>query len=79
MAEESWDEPATGQAAHDQTQAIAAPEMPDIKLFGRWSCGDVAIKDMSLEVSPHFRVLVFFVTIYDEPFTMYSLYRIISR
>lgn len=54
MAEESWDDAPSGQVGGDQTQAIAAPEMPDIKLFGRWSCGDVAIKDMSLEVSPHF-------------------------
>lgn len=57
MVEESWDDtpaPAAGAAAFDQGPAIGAPELPDIKLFGRWSCGDVQIKDMSLEVSSNF-------------------------
>lgn len=33
--------------------AVAPPqlaELPEIKLFGRWSCDDVQVADMSLEV-----------------------------
>lgn len=30
---------------------IATAELPDIKLFGRWSCDDVQVSDMSLQVS----------------------------
>lgn len=26
-------------------------ELPEIKLFGRWSCDDVQVSDMSLQVS----------------------------
>lgn len=33
----------------EQPMAVV-PEMPEIKLFGRWSCDDVQISDMSLEV-----------------------------
>lgn len=42
----------------EETAAVvetAAPivnaELPDIKLFGRWSCDDVQVSDMSLQVS----------------------------
>lgn len=28
-------------------------ELPEIKLFGRWSCDDVHVSDMSLAVSCH--------------------------
>jgi hypothetical protein len=34
-------------------EPIAAPqiaELPEIKLFGRWSCDDVQVSDMSLQV-----------------------------
>jgi hypothetical protein len=30
---------------------VATAELPDIKLFGRWSCDDVQVSDMSLQVS----------------------------
>lgn len=30
---------------------IVNAELPDIKLFGRWSCDDVQVSDMSLQVS----------------------------
>lgn len=52
MADENWDEEPV--QSYDQGAAIAAPELPEIKLFGRWSCGDVVISDMSLEVSLNF-------------------------
>jgi hypothetical protein len=29
---------------------VQAAELPDIKLFGRWSCDDVQVSDMSLQV-----------------------------
>lgn len=37
----------------DQAVTMAPPpaELPEIKLFGRWSCDDVQISDMSLTVS----------------------------
>jgi hypothetical protein len=39
---------------HDETVAVAAPpppaELPEIKLFGKWSCDEVQISDMSLQV-----------------------------
>ena len=39
---------------HDETVAVAAPpppaELPEIKLFGRWSCDEVQLSDISLQV-----------------------------
>lgn len=32
----------------------ATTELPEIKLFGRWSCDDVDVSDMSLAVSATF-------------------------
>lgn len=29
---------------------VVNAELPDIKLFGRWSCDDVQVSDMSLQV-----------------------------
>lgn len=29
---------------------VVQAELPDIKLFGRWSCDDVQVSDMSLQV-----------------------------
>jgi hypothetical protein len=35
----------------EATLAVAQPaELPEIKLFGRWSCDDVQVSDMSLQV-----------------------------
>ena len=51
--DEDWDD------AGGNTAAAAAPadagvtimaEMPEIKLFGKWSCDDVEVVDMSLQV-----------------------------
>lgn len=30
---------------------VVNAELPDIKLFGKWSCDDVQVSDMSLQVS----------------------------
>ena len=52
MADEDWDNvDESGNAA--AAAAGAAPimaEMPEIKLFGKWSCDDVEVVDMSLQV-----------------------------
>lgn len=32
---------------------VVTAELPDIKLFGKWSCDDVQVSDMSLQVSYH--------------------------
>lgn len=44
----------SGEVAVDAEEEVitrAAAELPEIKLFGRWSCDDVNVKDMSLSVS----------------------------
>jgi len=42
MAEENWD---------DVPSVQPQVELPEIKLFGRWSCDDVQVSDMSLQVN----------------------------
>lgn len=44
--EETFDEPMGAV-----TTAAAIAVLPDIKLFGRWSCDDVQVDEMSLQVS----------------------------
>lgn len=48
--EENWDEEVPEDAPMTEEAVLAAPpsEMPEIKLFSRWSCDDVHISDMSL-------------------------------
>lgn len=42
-------------AAVDDEFTLAQPsEVPDVKLFGRWSCDDVHVSDMSLAVRDSF-------------------------
>lgn len=43
---EDWDQ--DPPAVSNNTQALSA-ELPEIKLFGRWSCDDVQVSDMSLQ------------------------------
>lgn len=51
---ENWDEDVAEDMAvapaTEEEAVLAAPpaELPEIKLFGRWSCDDVHISDMSL-------------------------------
>lgn len=48
-AHEVIPEEAPAQVA--ETIPVAQPaELPDIKLFGRWSCDDVGVSDISLHV-----------------------------
>jgi len=37
--------------AVDDAPVVTAPEVPDIKLFGKWSTEDVQVSDISLTVS----------------------------
>ena len=38
-------------AAGDIAPVVVAPEVQDIKLFGKWSTDDVQVSDISLTVS----------------------------
>lgn len=55
MADNWEDDEGTGMVADTTHQQIAyapAPaELPEIKLFNKWSCDDVQVSDMSLQVS----------------------------
>ena len=48
MAETDWNDEIES-AQEDAPQPIIA-ELPEIKLFGKWSCDDVNVADMSLQV-----------------------------
>lgn len=45
MADEDW-----GDVIVDSGPAQIVADLPEIKLFGRWSCDDVEVSDMSLQV-----------------------------
>lgn len=46
---ENWgDDPVLMET--DSTLPNQPAELPEIKLFGRWSCDDVQVSDMSLQV-----------------------------
>ncbi|KAI8429752.1 hypothetical protein MSG28_000301, partial [Choristoneura fumiferana] len=51
MAEETWadDSVEAGSMAVDNLPPPPAADIPEIKLFGRWSCYDVQVSDMSLQ------------------------------
>ncbi|CAB0011261.1 unnamed protein product, partial [Nesidiocoris tenuis] len=52
MADENWDtEPIAGLTDGVESMPLPpAADLPEIKLFGRWSCEDVQVADMSLQV-----------------------------
>jgi len=51
MAEVETYEEETLPVESEATLTVAQPaELPEIKLFGRWSCDDVQVSDMSLQV-----------------------------
>ena len=50
-----WEEETTGGDAAVAVEAPVMAEMPEIKLFGKWSCDGVDIVDMSLQVRPPFK------------------------
>ena len=43
----------------DESPVVVAPEVQDIKLFGKWSADDVQVSDISLTVSVTFFVITF--------------------
>jgi small subunit ribosomal protein S5e len=48
----------------EATLTVAQPaELPEIKLFGRWSCDDVQVSDMSLQVGLYLDVKVSLVDV----------------
>lgn len=49
-ADEQVDTYDEGAEADAKVYGVTA-ELPEIKLFGRWSCDDVHVSDMSLAVS----------------------------
>lgn len=48
MADEDWGD--VGATMAESAPAQIAAELPEVKLFGRWSCDDVEVSDMSLQV-----------------------------
>lgn len=47
MDGEDWD---TAVLPTESAPVQVAAELPEVKLFGRWSCEDVEVSDMSLQV-----------------------------
>ena len=46
-------------AADDTAPVVVAPEVQDIKLFGKWSTDDVQVSDISLTVSQGIKLTFF--------------------
>lgn len=51
---ETFEEPAAPLETENaetilETNVVATSELPEIKLFGRWSCDDVTVNDISLQ------------------------------
>lgn len=55
--EEAGDAAVVATEYEDDNVIAPAYELPEVKLFGRWSCDDVHVADMSLAV----RVFFFFI------------------
>ena len=49
MADDWSEEPQ--DAPIEEAPATVMAELPEIKLFGKWSCEDVSVSDMSLQVT----------------------------
>lgn len=47
MADDWGDE---SEAVVGESVAVETAELPEIKLFGKWSCDEVNVSDMSLQV-----------------------------
>ena len=50
MADEDWDD-APAKAVDVLGAMEPEADLPEIKLFGKWSCDEVNVSDMSLQVS----------------------------
>lgn len=63
MVEMDYDNNFDSPAGVEHAPVAQPAELPEIKLFGRWSCDDVQVSDMSLQVRiGQFRI---FIYIYD--------------
>lgn len=51
MAEEDWGTVELTSTNVDSAPVQVAADLPEVKLFGRWSCDDVEVSDMSLQVN----------------------------
>ena len=52
MGDDDWDEgPSKAMDIAISAGAEPAADLPEIKLFGKWSCDEVNVSDMSLQVS----------------------------
>lgn len=64
MADEDWGD--VGVVTNvDSAPAQITAELPEVKLFGRWSCDDVEVSDMSLQVS--FNQCLTWLNCYEKP------------
>lgn len=48
MDDEDWGD--VGETFQTNTGTTTRVELPEVKLFGKWSCEDVEVSDMSLQV-----------------------------
>lgn len=48
MDDEDWGD--VGETFQTNTGTTLLVELPEVKLFGKWSCEDVEVSDMSLQV-----------------------------
>jgi small subunit ribosomal protein S5e len=58
MASEDWEgdgEALVTSGGHAPVNVPQPAELPEIKLFNKWSCDDVQVSDMSLNVSTTLR------------------------
>lgn len=48
MDDEDWGD--VGETFQTNAGTTTQVELPEVKLFGKWSCEDVEVSDMSLQV-----------------------------
>ena len=51
MGDDWAEEVETAAGVTAAADIVATDEMPEIKLFGKWSCDEVNVSDMSLQVT----------------------------
>jgi small subunit ribosomal protein S5e len=50
---DDWDEEVAEATAPSAALEVASADLPEIKLFGKWSCDEVNVSDMSLQVNQY--------------------------
>lgn len=63
-------------AADESAPVVVAPEVQDIKLFGKWSTDDVQVSDISLTVSAFIITIIFLLRLdlYGRPIIWNSIF-----